>query len=625
MSKGRMKRKEGEQGTVSFRRLVFRSLPEVWSFQFFAGVTLTISMFLFKEAVGLIAGLGGSALTSADMRGLFLSWRGPVLLVLGVLMIMWLVVLEVMGQICMADDILSGHKTGVRRSLTRGFSSLKRFKSISGVLILLYIFIAVPLCGVGFSISISRNFYIPNFIFEVIASRTSLKIVYAAGIVLLLVLGFRSMFAVHGILLDGKTPKEARRSSIRIIKDHGWDLVKRMLVFFILSGLISLAAILLFRAIPDLLLEKRGADLPRQYTVGLFEKTGEEITELDSKVLSYRIASALTILMGGYLYSNVVLLLGSYLALKLTRLYREYTEGPRREYPDRPIRYSYLTKVFTLILVFILVFALSVTLGLFFDLFMADEPVRIVAHRAGGNMEAENSLEGLETAIEHGCYGSEIDVQRTADGYYIINHDTTFKRLAGVDRKPGDMTLEEIMELRLTDSTGAGRELKPVTIEEMLDVIKGREKLFIELKGVSADSRTVDDLVRIIREKDCVDDVAFISLNYDVINYAETNYPEFETGVLFYIGIGNVSRLNCDILLMEEEIATVTRVNMVHEAGKKAMVWTVNRETDLYRFLDRSVDGVITDEVVLAEKVQKDLDDRSDFRVMEDMLKDFWN
>ncbi|MBQ9342965.1 MAG: hypothetical protein IJT99_02080, partial [Clostridia bacterium] len=250
--------------------------------------------------------------------------------------------------------------------------------------------------------------------------------------------------------------------------------------------------------------------------------------------------------------------------------------------------------------------------------------IRIIAHWAGGTMASENSIDGLHLAIEHGCYGSEIDVQRTKDGYYVINHDTTFQRVADVNKRPEEMTLEEIRELRIQDTTGSGAELPVVTLEEMLDVIRGKEKLYIELKGATADRQMVDDLVRIIREYDCEEYCALISLNYDVIDYAETTYPEFETGTLFFLGLGDVSRLNCDLLIMEESSATDNRIRQIHSAGKLAVVWTVNTEEGMRRFLESEIDGIITDEVPLSEHVQADLDCRTDLQVMIDRMSDIW-
>ena len=208
----------------------------------------------------------------------------------------------------------------------------------------------------------------------------------------------------------------------------------------------------------------------------------------------------------------------------------------------------------------------------------------------------------------------------TKDGYYVINHDTTFQRVAGVNKAPQDMTLSEIRELRIKDTTGGGAELPVVTLEEMLTVIHGKEKLYIELKGSTADHRMVDDLVRMIRTADCADECVFISLNYDVIDYAETHYPEFETGTLFFVGLGDVSKLNCDLLIMEESSATDHRIRQIHDAGKQAIVWTVNSEAGMRHFLDSEIDAVITDEIPLAQRVQAELDQRTEFRVLQDKL-----
>ena len=128
-----------------------------------------------------------------------------------------------------------------------------------------------------------------------------------------------------------------------------------------------------------------------------------------------------------------------------------------------------------------------------------------------------------------------------------------------------------------------------------------------------------------VREKDCVGDVALISLNYDIIDYAESSYPEFETGTLFFAGLGNITRLHCDLLIMEEEMATDNRIAEVHDAGKQAIVWTVNTAGSMRRFLLSGVDGIITDEVILARDVQAELDERTDLQILKDALENMWN
>ena len=534
--------------------------------------------------------------------------------------------MEIFAQILLTDDIIDGNKARVRDEVWKSLKAIPSFKNPAGIFIILFIFIAVPLCGIGFSISLTRTLYIPNFIMEVVLKTPLYATIYFIVILALFVMGFRYIFCIHAILLDKQSPQEALKTSKELIHKNRGAFIKTMLKDMAIIVLITIAVAIIFRALPENRLTKAAAELPINYKIDHNLILKGTISDTDARVIMYRFRCLLTVLMGSYLLSITSLLTGAYLMLKLTKLYKEYTTGPLLQFPERPRKSRYSRKVLQIIAVFILLIGVSGFFAIFHNTFLDRKaPVNIIAHRAGGTMASENSLEGLQAAIEHNCYGSEIDVQRTKDGYYIINHDTTFKRLTGVDKTPGEMTLAEVMELRIQDTTGNGKLLKVATFEEMLDIIKNREILFIELKGESADQRTADDLIKIIREKKCEKDVAFISLNYDIINYIETNYPEFDTGTLFFIGLGDITKLNCDMLIMEEEIATDTRINLIHNANKKAMVWTVNTPEGMYRFLNSQIDGIITDEVILSEETQIKLNNRNDLQVIQDKFSNVWD
>ncbi|MGX8686382.1 MAG: glycerophosphodiester phosphodiesterase family protein, partial [bacterium] len=565
----------------------------------------------------------GGAVTSADLKALFLSWRFPVMLFLGILLVFLYVAIELFSQIHLTGDILRGEQAGILRETRAGFRSLRRFFNPEGALVLLYIFIAVPLCGMGFSIGLTKSFYIPNFIMEVVYKTPVYTAVYAAVILFLLWFGYRSLFTLHAVLLDHMSPEEGRKLSFRIVKENRKTFLLGIVRLALTMFLIYLAAAFLFIALPTVFLTLKGANMPVGFQIDLRQMP--EIGEEEVVVILYRTACAAAVLIGTYLFSIVSLLCSSYFMLRFTRWYLAFTGREPDLWPERPKKARYRWKVLTIAAVFVLLSAASVLIGILYNqIFDREEPVRIIAHRAGGTMASENSLEGLYAAIDEGCYASEIDVQRTKDGYYIINHDNDFRRLTGVAKAPRDMTISEIRELEIRDTTGNGKKLPVVTLEEMLDVIRGREVLYIELKGATADRRMVDDVVSIVREHDCVEDVALISLNYDIIRYAETSYPEFTTGTLFFMGIGNVSSLNCDLLIMEEETATESRINQIHDAGKEAIVWTVNTETSMQSFLDSSVDGVITDEILLAKKVQAQLDSRTDLQLLHHRLGSIW-
>lgn len=604
---------------ISFGRLAFEALPEMWSFQLLAGILLALPAAILKKTISAVASSAGSAMTSADLKAFFLNWRFPVILVLGILLVFLYMAIELFAQIHLTGDILTGRQTGIPGEIRAGFLSLRRFFCPEGALVLFYIFLVVPVCGIGFSIGLTRSFYIPNFIMEVVYKTPLYLGLYLALVVFLLWFGYRSVFTLHAVLLDRMTPGEGRKASFRMVRENRRRFLPGLAGTFLIIVLVYTAAFFLFMILPIYHLTLMGMDLPSGLTIDV--NNAAEIGETQALVILYRIACAAGVLMGAYLFSVVSLLCGSYFMLRFTRWYFAFSGREEKRWPERPKKARYRWKVLLILLTFAVLGSASVLIGVFYNqIFDREEDVRIIAHRAGGNLASENSLEGLYAAMDEGCYASEIDVQRTKDGHYIVNHDNDFKRLTGMAGAPGDMTLEEIEKLEIRDTTGSGKTYSVVTLEEMLDVIKDREILYIELKGVSADRRMVDDVAALVRDHDCVDDVALISLSYDIINYAESAYPEFATGTLFFIGIGNVSRLNCDLLIMEEETATEGRISQIHEAGKEALVWTVNSEESMKRFMDSSVDGIITDEVLLAKDVRDRLKERTDMEVLYDRL-----
>ena len=214
---------------IPFRKLSFEALPEMWTYQILSGLILVVPAVLLTDGLILVvpavlltelirwvAGIGGDVFTTATFWTFILSWRFPVILFLGLLLVMLFLTLELLSQIYLTDDILNGRQAGIRRSIGRGVRSLKRFLNPYGIGVILFILIAVPLSGVGFTISVSKAFYIPNFILNTMMKNPFLAAGFIALIVYLVWFVFRSSFTLHAILLDEKKPSEGRKYSSRI-------------------------------------------------------------------------------------------------------------------------------------------------------------------------------------------------------------------------------------------------------------------------------------------------------------------------------------------------------------------------------------------------------------------------
>ena len=609
---------------TSFRRFALSALPEFWMFQLLASLFLfPLSRLVWRFVRALTAKSG--ALTSSNYLRFLASWRAPVLLVLLFLLVMLYLLFELLAPIFLCNALLSGKQLRYRTALLDGLRSLRKFASPRGLLFLFYLAILTPLTGVGFHISLTKKLYIPNFISEVIETTPLYFLLYLLLMLFLFWLGYRMLFFLHAALLESRTPGAAFRRSSELVTSNRLRIAKELLPLLLFLAVIRLLAQGLLKLLPALVLIAREEKLLRSAAT-LTTGTDLLLSAESRAELLYRFAAAFAVLLGNYLLSMVSLLCSSYFLLRFTRLFlilaREQApeERPLPKSPRRTLLLAAMgaSLFFTALLSFVLSF-------LYAPLFAREQHTKLIAHRTGGYLAPENSVAGIIAAENAGSYGSETDVQRTSDGYYVINHDDNFKRLAGVNRTPQSMTFLEVRGLTLTDPHFPAEPYPVATLSDLLDACRGKEKLFIELKGVTADKKMADDVVRIVREKNMVSEVVMISLSYRVINYVETHYPEFDTGVLFFAGVGNLPKLNCDILLLEEESVSNARIAEAHAAGKQIGVWTVNDSNGLSRFLDSEVDYIITDDIPLAKETEQDLLARTPYEIFEDRLGNFWD
>ncbi len=90
----------------------------------------------------------------------------------------------------------------------------------------------------------------------------------------------------------------------------------------------------------------------------------------------------------------------------------------------------------------------------------------------------ENSMAAFRAALEHG-YGIELDVHLMKDGNLAVIHDSTLQRVAGVDVRIEDLTLEDLPKYHLADT----QEQIPL-FKDVLALFDGKAPMVVELKCV---------------------------------------------------------------------------------------------------------------------------------------------
>ena len=572
-------------------RPYFQAMPDIFNYQIVTKALIAIWIFLLGRLFQvLLKSSGRVAVTSGDWKFLFTTWQGILILLLGIVSLFIYVAFDLNSKIVLSRNLLTGKNETLEQSIKEGFFSVGKLINVQGILVVLYIALIAPIIGIGISISATEKLYIPTFISSVIQDSVLYSALAGAAVIVFLFLGIANLFILHGIIIDDLSVGDASRQSRRLIKENRMDYIKQNAAFILLiaASLSVMAIVCLFLPLKLITLLPAGP-LSRLLTI-VFVSAGTVI-------------SVLADLFGIPFY-----------IMKMTQLYYSYKQGEDYEYREIKREKQIAYKKGIIAAAVILIASAGIIYAFFDQLFPLETDVKIIAHRAGGNEGRENTLTGLEAAWAAGAYGSEIDIQRTKDGNYVVNHDANFKRVAGDSRKPEEMTLREVKKLSVDGEPVA-------TFEEMLISSRSRMVLFTELKGKTADKRMADDAVKLVKQYRMEDETVLISLKYDLIDYIETAYPEIETGFLTFASFGKTAALNCDYIGLEEESATADAIDAIHKEGKKVLVWTANEKGSQKHFLCTDADGLITDNVSQAIELVTELEQRSDLDRMVDKIK----
>jgi glycerophosphoryl diester phosphodiesterase len=224
------------------------------------------------------------------------------------------------------------------------------------------------------------------------------------------------------------------------------------------------------------------------------------------------------------------------------------------------------------------------------------EKIEITAHRGASIAAPENTLSAVQRAIDERAEWAEIDVQETADGHVIVVHDQDLMRLAGI--LAGSRTSPSSRAARSTwgpGSTRSSRASGSRTLEEVLDLARGKIRLNVELKYYGkGDPRLAPDVARILRDARCDRDCFVASLNYESLAEAKRVWPSLRTAAIVTARVGDPTRLDVDILSMNAKQVNPRFLRAARRRGKEVMVWTVDDPALARRMMDIGVDNLIT-------------------------------
>jgi glycerophosphoryl diester phosphodiesterase len=217
-----------------------------------------------------------------------------------------------------------------------------------------------------------------------------------------------------------------------------------------------------------------------------------------------------------------------------------------------------------------------------------------IGHRGAKGHLAENTLESIQKALAFGVDAIEIDVHRCKTGELVVIHDFTLDRTTNGSGEIAKKSLAELKALKVEN------QFEIPLLTEVLDAIKGKYAINIELKGLNTATATSEIIKKYIAEKSWkYEDFIVSSFQKNELFQMRQLDENVPLGILSKASVTEAIELgkllNASAIHPSLGIITRDNVKASHAAGFKVNVWTVNEPGDITRMREFGVDGIISD------------------------------
>lgn len=256
--------------------------------------------------------------------------------------------------------------------------------------------------------------------------------------------------------------------------------------------------------------------------------------------------------------------------------------------------------------------------GFLVDSIHLDDDIIVMAHRGSAGAAPENTLASIKRAIDDNADFVEIDVQETSDGEIVVIHDSDLMKVGNTNLKIWDATYEQLQDIDVGSwfSPEFSGERVP-RLQQVLSLCKDKVRVNIELKYYGHAKRLEERVVEIVEAEDMAPQIVVMSLKYNAIEKMRKLRPDWTLGLLTAKAVGNLTKLDADFLAVHTGLVSGRFVRTAHKRNKQVFAWTVNDALQMSRMISMGVDGLITDEPVLARSVLKE---RADMNPVEHLL-----
>ena len=210
----------------------------------------------------------------------------------------------------------------------------------------------------------------------------------------------------------------------------------------------------------------------------------------------------------------------------------------------------------------------------------------LTGHRGAAELEPENTLLSIQKAIDLEVDQIEIDVHLTRDQHLVVIHDTTVDRTTDGQGAVADLTLAEIKQL------DAGKGERIPTLQEVIDLVRGKVVLQIELKGPD----TAEPVVRTVERNRIENEILLTSFVHERLREARRLNSSLALGALWSNPPDDACEQAIDIgaigIHIQYENIDAQLVQKAHAHGLLIRAWNPDTAEEIQQIIDLGVDAI---------------------------------
>lgn len=467
----------------------------------------------------------------------------------------------------------------LKASISEYWQCLRHFRLGSLLLLAIYFLLVIPFANVVFRTPLLAKIKIPQFIIDYMTRSGILLAILIIFYLVVFVLAFRFLLTLPIMVIYKTTTREAMKKSAFLMKKN-W---RKVIGFFVPLGMLAIV-IMAINVGGAYLLQLIWDTFPGKFAL-IMATINLTLFQIISEVFLIWVSAV-----------------SLYFLIKLVTKNNEIKEK--------------VTNNKIILIAIISIWSLAITGNIIENVFYLaglDDHVPVTISHRGVNDKngVQNTIESLKKTAKLKPDYVEIDVHETKDNQFVIMHDENLKKLTGKDKRPKELTLNQLTKLIAKEDGYKG---KVVSLDQYMQAAqKLKQKLLIEIKTTPNDSN--EFLIKFNKKyghEILKNHYQLQSLDYRVVTKMQQLNPKIET---LYIQPYNLiyPQSVADGYSMEYSTLSSDFIWQAHLQNHVVYAWTVNDKSEMKKMMYEHVDGIITDNISMLNTAIKEFQSRQSY------------